>query len=398
MKRNAVIGATFVAVLATLAVAQGWLEQRAEAQARGAVQAPRFEVDPTFPQALPNGMYQGQSIGLWVDKTNDHVWIVHRPDVLDAFEGSAQQTPPTGECCKEAPPILEFDPSGKLLRSWGGKDGPGYQWPDSNHGLNIDNKGNVWIGGNGGQDGHILKFTQDGKFIMQVGKKGVTQDSMSQDHFFMVAETFFHAPANEVYVSDGYGNRRVAVIDAESGKMKRFWGAYGRPPDDKGSAAQGAYDPTITYQHFRGPVHCAKVAVDGLVYVCDRTSNRIQVFKTDGTFVREVYTQRDSRGDGTTWDVEFSNDAQQRFLYVADGRNQKIRIFDRATMTQLTSFGKGGHYPGEWYSLHNIAADSKGNLYTVETYQGRRVQRFLYKGLAAVTSQQTGVAYPTTGQ
>jgi len=395
MKRNAVIGATFLAVLATLAVAQGWLGERVEAQARGAVQAPRFEVDPTFPQPLPNGMYQGQSIGLWVDKTNDHVWIVHRPDVLDAFEGSAQQTPPTGECCKQAPPILEFDPSGKLLRSWGGQDGPGYQWPDSNHGLNIDNKGNVWIGGNGGQDGHILKFTQDGKFIMQVGKKGVTQDSMSQDHFFMVAETFFHAPANEVYVSDGYGNRRVAVIDAESGKMKRFWGAYGRPLDDKGSAAQGGYDPTVTYQHFRGPVHCAKVAVDGLLYVCDRTSNRIQVFKTDGTFVREIYTQRDSRGDGTTWDVEFSNDAQQRFLYVADGRNQKIRIFDRASMTQLTSFGKGGHYPGEWYSLHNIAADSKGNLYTVETYQGRRVQRFLYKGLAPVTSQQTGVAYPT---
>ena len=395
MKRHAVIGATFLAVLATLAVAQGWLEQRAEAQARGAVQAPRFEVDPTFPQPLPNGMYQGQSIGLWVDKTNDHVWIVHRPDVLDAFEASAQQTPPTGECCKEAPPILEFDPSGKLLRSWGGKDGPGYQWPDSNHGLNIDNKGNVWIGGNGGMDGHILKFTQDGKFIMQVGKKGVTQDSMAKDHFFMVAETFFHAPANEVYVSDGYGNRRVAVIDADSGQVKRFWGAYGRPPDDKGSAAQGAYDPTITYQHFRGPVHCAKVAVDGLVYVCDRTSNRIQVFKTDGTFVREIYTQRDSRGDGTTWDVEFSNDKEQKFLYVADGRNQKIRIFDRATMTQLTSFGKGGHYPGEWYSLHNIAADSKGNLYTVETYQGRRVQRFLYKGLAPVTSQQTGVAYPT---
>ncbi len=395
MKRNAFIGATFLAVLATLAVAQGWLEQRAEAQARGAVQAPRFEVDPTFPQPLPNGMYQGQSIGLWVDKTNDHVWIVHRPDVLDAFEGSAQQTPPTGECCKQAPPILEFDPSGKLLRSWGGQDGPGYQWPDSNHGLNIDNKGAVWIGGNGGQDGHILKFTQDGKFIMQVGKKGVTQNSMAQDQFFMVAETFFHAPANEVYVSDGYGNRRVAVIDAESGKMKRFWGAYGRPPDDKGSAAQGAYDPTVTYQHFRGPVHCAKVAVDGLVYVCDRTSNRVQVFKTDGTFVREIYTQRDSRGDGTTWDVDFSTDAQQRFLYVADGRNQKIRIFDRATMTQLTSFGKGGHYPGEWYSLHNIATDSKGNLYTVETYQGRRVQRFLYKGLAPVTSQQTGVAYPT---
>jgi DNA-binding beta-propeller fold protein YncE len=398
MKRNVLIGAAFLAVLAVLAVAQGWLEQRALAQARGAVQAPRFEVDPTFPKPLPEGMYQGQSIGLWVDRTNDHVWIVHRPDVLDAFEGAAAQKPPTGECCNNAPPILEFGPDGTLLRRWGGSDGPGYQWPDSNHGLNIDNKGNVWIGGNGGSDGHVLKFTQDGKFVMQVGKKGVTQNSMAQDHFFQVAETFFHAPANEVYVSDGYGNRRVAVIDAETGKIKRFWGAYGRPPDDAGSAAQakGGYDPSVTYQHFRGPVHCAKVAVDGLVYVCDRTSNRLQIFKTDGTFVREIYTQRDSRGDGTTWDIEFSNDPQQRFLYVADGRNQKIRIFDRATMTQLTTFGKGGHYPGEWYSLHNIASDTKGNLYTVETYQGRRVQRFLYKGLAPVTTQQQGVAWPTT--
>jgi DNA-binding beta-propeller fold protein YncE len=395
MKRNVLIGAAFLAVLAVLALAHGWLEQKAIAQQRGAVQAPRFEVDPTFPKPLPEGMYQGQSIGLWVD-TNDHVWIVHRPDVLDAFEGSAQQTPPTGECCKKAPPILEFAPDGTLLRRWGGSDGPGYQWPDSNHGLNIDNKGNVWIGGNGGSDGHVLKFTQDGKFIMQVGKKGVTADSLAKDHFFMVAETFYYAPANEVFVSDGYGNRRVAVIDADTGAMKRFWGAYGKPPDDKASAAQGAYDPNVTYQQFRGPVHCAKVSVDNLVYVCDRTSNRLQIFRLDGTFVREVYTQRDSRGDGTTWDVDFSKDAQQRFLYVADGRNQKIRIFDRATMTQLTTFGKGGHYPGEWYSLHNLASDSKGNLYTVETYQGRRLQRFLYKGLAPVTTQQQGVAWPTT--
>jgi hypothetical protein len=395
-RRNLVIGTTFLALLAALAVAQGWLEQRAAAQAAGAMQAPRFEVDPTFPKPLPNGMYQGQSIGLWVD-AQDHVWIVHRPDVLDALEGAANQTPPTGECCKSAPPILEFDQQGNLLRSWGGQDGPGWQWPDSNHGLNIDNKGNIWIGGNGGADGHVLKFTLDGKFVMQVGKKGVMRNSMAQDHFFQVAKTFYYAPANEVYVADGYGNRRVAVIDADSGKMKRFWGAYGRPPNDEAALAQmkPGYDPTATYQHFRGPVHCADVANDGLVYVCDRTSNRIQVFKTDGTFVREAYTQRDSRGDGSVWDVAFSRDAQQRFLYVADGRNQKIRIFDRASMTELTTFGKGGHYPGEWYSLHNVATDSKGNLYTVETYEGRRLQRFLYKGIGPVNSRQLGVPLPT---
>lgn len=393
-RRNLVIGATFLALLAVLAVAQGWLEQRAAAQARGAVQAPRFEVDPTFPKPLPNGWYQGQSIGVWVD-SQDHVWIVHRPDVLDAFEGAANSTPAAGECCKNAPPILEFDQQGNLLRNWGGQDGPGWQWPDSNHGLNVDNKGNIWIGGNGGSDGHVLKFTLDGKFVMQVGKKGVTRNSMAQDHFFQVAKTFFYAPANEVFVADGYGNKRVAVIDADTGKMKRFWGAYGKPPNDAAALAQPPYNPTATYQHFRGPVHCADVSNDGFVYVCDRTSNRLQVFKVDGTFVKEVYTQRDSRGDGSVWDTAFSRDPQQRFLYVADGRNQKIRIFDRASMTQLTTFGKGGHYPGEWYSLHSIATDSRGNLYTAETYQGRRLQRFLYKGLAPVTSQQQGVAWPT---
>ena len=393
MRRNLLIGGTFVALLVGLALAQSAVQRVAAAQAQGAVMAPRFEVDPTFPKPLPNGWYQGQTIGLWVD-AQDHVWIVHRPDVLDASEGASSQTPPTGECCNIAPPILEFDQSGTLLRHWGGKDGPGYQWPDSNHGLNIDSRGNIWIGGNGAMDGHVLKFTLDGKFVMQVGKKGVTRNSLAEDHFFQVAKTFFHAPSNEVFVADGYGNRRVAVIDAESGKMKRFWGAYGKPPDDKAALAQGPYDPTATYQHFRGPVHCADVSNDGLVYVCDRTSNRLQIFKTDGTFVKEVYMARDSRADGAVWDTAFSRDAQQRFLYVADGRNQKLRIFDRQSMEELTNFGKGGHYPGEWYSLHNIATDSKGNLYTVETYQGRRLQRFLYKGLGPVRAKQQGVPWP----
>jgi len=398
MKRNLLIGATFVAVLAGLGIAQHLLEESALAQTRGAVMAPRFEVDPTFPKPLPNGWYQGQSIGLWVD-AQDHVWIVHRPDVLDAAEGASSQTPPTGECCNVAPPILEFDQAGNLLRHWGGSDGPGYQWPASNHGLNIDNKGNVWIGGNGtGFDGHVLKFTQDGKFVMQVGikKQGLGPDSLAQDRFYLVAKTFFYAPSNEVFVADGYGNRRVAVIDADSGKMKRFWGAYGKPPDDKAGAAQGPYDPTVTYQQFRGPVHCADVSNDGLVYVCDRTSDRLQIFKTDGTFVKEVFIARDSRGDGAVWDTAFSRDKDQKYLYVADGRNQKLRIFDRQSMEELTNFGKGGHYPGEWYSLHNIATDSKGNLYTVETYQGRRLQRFLYKGLAPVKAKQQGVVWPGT--
>jgi DNA-binding beta-propeller fold protein YncE len=391
-RRNLLIGATFVATLVVLGTAQRLLEQTAAAQAIGAPLAPTFEVDPTFPKPLPNNWYQGQSIGLWVD-SDDHVWIVHRPDVLDDTEGALDRK--TAECCASAPPILEFAPDGTLLRHWGGSDGPGWEWPDSNHGLNVDSKNNIWIGGNGSADGHILKFTLDGQFVMQVGRKGVTPDSLSGDHFSRVAETEFHERTNEVFVADGYGNKRVAVIDADTGEMKRFWGAYGNPPDDAAAAAQGEYDPATVYQHFRGPVHCAAVSYDELVYVCDRMSNRIQIFNLDGTFVREIYTQRDSRADGSVWDITFSRDPQQQYLYVADGRNQTLRIFDRASMTQLTTFGKGGHYPGEWYSLHNIATDSKGNLYTVETYQGRRLQRFLYKGLQPVTSMQQGVAWPT---
>jgi hypothetical protein len=393
-KRNILIGTAVVALVGGLAVLQSTLEQVASAQAQGKPMAPYFEVDPTWPKPLPDGMYQGQTIGLWVD-SNDHIWAVHRPDVLDALEGAGDQK--TGECCKIAPPILEFDMNGTLLRRWGGEDGPNGQWtwPASNHGLNTDNKGNIWIGGNGGSDGHMLKFTQDGKFVMQVGKSGVTRNSQAKDHFFQVADMFFHQPTNEVFVADGYGNKRVAVIDNDTGVMKRFWGAYGKPPDDAAALAQGAYDEKTTYQQYRGPVHCADVSKDGFVYVCDRGSDRVQVFRIDGTFVQEVYIQRDTRGDGATWDTAFSPDPQQQFLYVADGRNQKIHIFDRKSMTELTSFGKGGHYPGEWYSLHNVATDSKGNLYTAETYEGRRVQRFLYKGMRPVTSPRQGVVFPT---
>src|SRR5712692_9954781 len=227
--RNLLIGATVLTLLAVLGLAQSTLEKASAAQSNGAVMAPKFEVDPTFPKPLPNGWYQGQTIGVSVD-AQDHVWIIHRSDSLDALEAAADQKPPLGECCKLAPPVLEFDQQGTLLRHWGGQDGPGYQWPSSNHGITIDYKGNVWIGGNGAGDGHVLKFTQDGKFIMQVGKKGVTADSNSTEHFYMVAKISIDKKENEAYISDGYGNKRVVVLDADTGKFKRYWGAYGNKP------------------------------------------------------------------------------------------------------------------------------------------------------------------------
>jgi hypothetical protein len=396
MKRNLYVGSTLLALLAALGVATSLLQRSASAAAGGAAMAPKFEVDPMWPKPLPNGWYLGQTIGVGVD-ANDHVWIIHRSDSLDASESAADEG--TGTCCHRTPPILEFDQAGNLLRHWGGSDGPGYQWPASNHGLQIDAKGNIWIGGNGaGNDGHLLKFTQDGKFIMQVGikKAGLGPDSLSQDRFYLVAKVSLDNKNNEAYVADGYGNRRVVVIDMDSGKFKRFWGAYGNKPDDAAGAALGRYAPGQgAQQQFRGPVHCAEPSNDGLIYVCDRTNDRLQVFTPEGKFVKEIFVMPDSLGDGSTWDVAFSKDAAQKYMYLADGRNQKLHIYDRKSLTELTNFGEGGHYPGQFYSMHSIATDSKGNLYTTETYQGRRVQKFVYKGLAPVTKKEQGTVWPT---
>jgi len=393
MKKNLLIGAIFVALLAVLGAGQSLLVQKTSAQGSngGNVQVPRFEVDPTFPKPMPNGWYQGMSIGVDVD-AQDHVWIVHRPDSVSAIEAAADEK--TGTCCSKAPPILEFDQQGNLLRHWGGQDGPGYQWPASNHGITIDHKGNVWIGGNGGGDGHVLKFTQDGKFIMQVGKKGVTADSNSMDHFYMVAKLTVDAKANEMYISDGYGNKRVAVIDADTGKIKRYWGAYGNKPDDTNMGRYNPSDPPI--QQFRNPVHCATLSNDNFVYVCDRVNDRIQVFTKDGKFIKEQWVSKTTLGDGSTWDIALSKDAQQRYLYLADGHDEKVWILDRQSLDILTSFGDGGRQPGQFYAVHSIAVDSKGNIYTTETYDGRRLQRFLLKGTKNVPKgSDQGTVWPT---
>jgi DNA-binding beta-propeller fold protein YncE len=386
--RTVLIGATFVATLAALGIGQAVLERKAAAQG-GGVQAPRFEVDPMWPKPLPNGWYLGQTIGVWVDN-QDHVWIVHRNNSLDAIEAAADQKPPLGACCKEAPPIIEFDQAGNVVHAWGGP-GTGYDWPDSNHGIYADTKGFIWIGGNGGTDGLVLKFTRDGKFVKQFGRKGVKADSNATDHFFQVAKVFVDEKANEVYVADGYGNKRVVVMDADTGQFKRYWGAYGNKPDDTNL---GRYNPAAPpAQQFRNPVHCADLSNDGFVYVCDRVNDRMQVFTKDGKFVKEQWYQKDSLGDGSVWDVAFSKDPQQKYIFMSDGRNSKIRVIDRQSLEELTNFGEGGHYPGQFYSIHSIAIDSKGNLYTTETYQGRRVQRFTYKGIGPVAKQQ-GVVWP----
>lgn len=381
-RRNLAIGVFFAVSLAGLAIAERSLVR--EAAALQTVDAPRFEVDPFWPKPLPNGWLLGNVIGVGVD-SNDHVWIVHRSDTVTDAEAAAETNPPTAACCRRAPPVLEFDPAGNLVGSWGGP-GEGYEWPASNHGIFVDHKNNVWIGGNDSKDAHILKFTKQGKFLMQFGHQGKTGGSNDTTTFGRVAKIYVDPKTNEAYIADGYGNKRVAVIDADTGAFKRFWGAYGNTPDDTNP---GPYDPAAPVaKQFRNPVHCADLSNDGLLYVCDRPNDRIQVFKADGTFVKEVIIAPKTRGDGSTWDVAFSKDPQQKYMYVADGKNEKIYVLDRQSLEILTSFGDGGRQPGQFFAVHSIATDSKGNLYTTETYEGRRLQKFVYKGIGAVPREQ----------
>ena len=419
-RRDIFVGAAFLIALAALILGQRILETRAVAEAAG-VQAPMFEVDPLWPKPLPNHWILGNTIGVSAD-AQDHIWIIHRQGSLEPKEVYASTNPPGASCCLPAPPVLAFDQAGNLIAHWGGK-GEGYEWPDSNHGITVDYKGNVWIGGNGagtppggargggqaqggapveGQagplggyyfhDSMIMKFTQDGKFLMQIGKVGGSKGSNDIENLRRPAKIFVDKDTNEVYVADGYGNHRVIVYDADTGKYKRHWGAYGHRPDD---TDLGPYNPDAPpAQQFRNPVHCAELAHDGLLYVCDRVNDRIQVFKKDGTFVKEVFIAKRTLGDGSVWDIAFSKDPQQKYIYLADGANEKVYIMLRDTLEIVTSFGDGGRQPGQFYAVHSIATDSKGNIYTTETYRGQRLQRFLYKGLGPVAKQDQGVIWP----
>ena len=389
VNRNYIIGAVIALSVAGLAVGQALLQNKAEAQ-RETVQAPMFEVDPLWPKPLPNHWLLGWTIGLWVDE-KDHVWVIHRgAGGLHNNEKGAELNPPIAECCRTAPPVLVFDQAGNLLRAWGGS-GPGYEWPESNHGVHVDYKGNVWIGGNGQKDAHILKFTNDGKFLMQVGRSGKNAGSNDLENFWRVAKIWVDPKTNEAYIADGYGNKRVAVLDADTGKMKRYWGAYGNKPDD---ADLGKYDPKAPpAQQFRNPVHCVERSNDGLVYVCDRAGDRVQVFQPDGKFVKEQFYAKETLASGSAWDITFSKDPLQKFMFLADGQNEKVRIIVRETLEEISNFGDGGRQPGQFYGVHSIALDSKGNLYTTETYEGKRVQRFVYKGIGAVARSQ-GVLWP----
>lgn len=317
---------------------------------------PRLQADPTWPPPLPHHWKLGEVSGVAVDAA-DNVWIVQRPATLSKAARKQGFVP--------APPVIEFDSTGHVLRAWGGK-GAGYDWFGNEHGIYIGPGGDVWLGGNGAQDGQILKFTQDGRFLLQIGHPAKGANSNDTSRLSRPADMAEDATAHEVYVADGYGNRRVIVFDSRTGAYKRHWGAYGELPSDSGGPRQ-----------FGRPVHCVKLARDGFVYVCDRQNDRIQVFQHDGHFVTEFRIAPDTGGMGSVWDLALSPDAGQDMLFNADGQNNVVRILRRADGLILGAFGRPGHEPGEFQWVHNLAIDSHGNVFTTEVAGGERVQRFV---------------------
>jgi DNA-binding beta-propeller fold protein YncE len=425
MTRAVCIGGSLIALLTAAGAGRSTFVTLA-AQAKAT--APTMAVDPLWPKPFPQkkAWILGSVTGVTVDG-QDHIWVVHRGvDSLQANEKGPALEPWASSCCFAAPQILEFDAAGTLLASWDPKTGSGYDWPHDPAGIAVDDKGNVWVGsglptpslvpaargrgpapaaggppaargaaapaadaaaagrGRGGApaaaappaDAQVLKFDKAGKFVLQIGKAGKTEGSDSTTGFNRPGGLAVDSAANELYVADGFGNHRIAVFDATTGAFKRSWGAYGEKPTD---ADAGAYDPNGTPSRQFHTLSCVKIAKDGMVYVCDRQNDRIQVFQKDGKFVKEAFVSKTTAGDGSVWDIAFSPD--QRVLFVADGHDKKVWMLDRMSLEPLAPdhFGDGGRYPGLFYGVGSVAVDSKGNVYTGETYDGKRVQKFVKK-------------------
>lgn len=407
-RRRGIVGAVAAPLLVGLSAACGGPGDN----------VPTFEVDAFWPMPLEYPNILGPVSGVTV-ADDGNILIVTRQDGF-SNANEVNVVTETGDCCRPTAAVVEYAPDGSHVREWGGPD-MGYPWPNRPHAIAVDGDGNVWIGGGvaaagrgggrgrfGGRggaaagprppptvDSHILKFSRTGEHLMTIGETGQAQNSMSSNSYGGPAGFSFDEGANEVFVADGFVNRRVAVLDMTSGEQLRSWGAYGNDPDD---SDLGPYDPSADpSQQFRS-VTCAELSNDGLVYVCDRGNNRIQVFETDGTYVNEVIIAGATLGSGAVWDVAFSPDRGQQFLYVADGMNERVYILNRESLEIRTSFGVGGRYPGHFRELGSVAVDEDGNVYTAEDGQGRRLQKFTNLGYGPVTSEHQGALYPAASQ
>ena len=351
------------AVLVTLAVS-GLAGQNAPAP-------PALAVDPFWP-TMPETFFLGPVRGLSVDR-QDHVWIVHDPSSISADIRGAAASPPQAECCVPAPQVLEFDASGKYIQGWD-LTGEGYEALQQVHGIFVDHRDRVWISSERQGDNHILAFDKRGRFLRQIGKKGQSTGSNDTGNVNRAADMWVWPKTDELFVADGYGNRRVVVFDAESGAYRRHWGAFGERPDDTQKLTRATTGPSPRQFNL---VHDVAISNDGVVYVADRNNNRVQVFTLEGKFVREGFVAREtSTSNGTVYSLAFSADPAQRYLYVADAGNGRIRILTRDTLEMVGSFGRWGRQAGQFMVPHSMATDSRGNLYVAEIREGR-IQKFV---------------------
>ena len=365
--------------VAVILLQGAWLAPLAAQNPR---EIPKFEADANWAK-LPSKWVWGQVSSISID-SRGHAWVLQRPTSVRADQKSMA-----------APPVLEFDENGNFIQGWGGA-GAGYDWPETEHGIYADPKGFIWLGGNGKTDHHLVKFTRDGKFVMQIGKKGQSKGNKDTVNVNQAADTFVHVPTNELFVADGYGNKRIIVFDADTGAFKRMWGAFGNEPlDNVPEPPKVPEDQRIPAKEATGrgpeqfvrPVHAARVSNDGLVYVSDRGGKRVQVFTLEGKYVNQVFIDRYCEaphcGNGqTVASTAFSHDPEQRFLYVASRSPARVWVLDRKTLEPLDSFGRNGIGPGEFYVMHHMNVDSKGNLYVTEVQDGKRLQKFVFKGYA----------------
>jgi len=339
---------------------------------------PSFEVDPTWPRELPNDWILGAITSVFVDD-RDHVWITHLPETLTPEEISAVQDPPIGECCVPAPVVLEIDPEGNVVQGWGD---PATQdvseYPRNSHGLFIDHNDNVWIGTY--RHHRVMKFTRDGQHLMTLGEYDVNGGSSDTALLGGPAGIWVDPETNEVFVADGYRNRRVIVFDGDTGAYLRHWGAYGESPDDEATYDYGARTADSLLPPQFSTVHDLFGSADGLIYVADRRGNRIQVFQRDGTYVTEKTIAPLTRASGSAFVIALSPDAAQQWLYLADGTNHKVWILRRSDLEVVGEFGRGGRQVGQFLRPHGMSVDSRGNIYVGEASTGRRVQKFAVGG------------------
>jgi hypothetical protein len=335
---------------------------------------PTFEVDASWPK-VPAKWKLGDASSIGID-AQDNVWVLHRPRTL-----------PPDQAAMAAPPVIVFDGAGNFIKAWGGA-ASGYDWPEREHGIHIDYKGFVWLGGNNCPtsglaglkpvaDDALLKFTQDGKFVMQIGHSNQSKGNADTANVHRAADAWVHPPTNELFVADGYGNHRAIVFDADTGAFKRMWGAFGNKPvdDDHCEVVTPKSFPDGTGPDQFSIAHAIRVANDGMVYVADREYRRVQMFTYDGKFVKQLVRT------GTTFarDLALSPDPEQQFLYVGGGN--AIAVVDRKTLEIVGSI----QTPGILGPGHHIATDSKGNIYIAQTTKG--LQKLVFKGMATAPTR-----------